>query len=120
MENTTIELIQASERVNSGTSWTRNEEFDKNGYLVIKDLWDPKELYREVPEERGMINYWGKKLDQFNHVPVENQVEGSLTTYTPPQYLEIHTGIRQKLEKVIGRKLYNTYYMTDIIFQDRI
>lgn len=110
MENMTMEMIQASEKANTGTSWTRNEEFDKNGYLVIKDLWDSEELYREVPEERGMINYWGKKTDQFNHIPVESQVEGSLATYTHPQYLLIHNEIRLKLEKVIGRKLYGTYY----------
>ncbi len=98
------------ERQNTGTTWTRNEEFDKNGYLVIKDLWDPKELYHPLPEVRGQLNYWGKNPDQFNHDPVEQQVEGSLARYWHPQYRQIHTGIRLKLEEVLGRKLYNTYY----------
>jgi hypothetical protein len=78
--------------------------------LVIKDLWDAEELYRPIPEERGQINYWGKNPDQFNHDPVEQQVEGSLAVYSHPQYRQIHSGIRLKLEEVIGRKLYNTYY----------
>ena len=41
---TELELI-LQERMTSETSWTRNEKFDKDGYLVIKDLWNPKELY---------------------------------------------------------------------------
>ncbi len=104
------------ERQNTGTSWTHNEEFDKNGYLVIKDLWDPEELYHPLPPERGQINYWGKNMDQFNHDPVEQQVEGSLARYWHPQYRKIHTGIRLKLEEVIGRKLYNTYYYDRFYF----
>ena len=38
------------ERMNTGTSWTRNEQFDKDGYLVVKDLWDKDELYHPLPE----------------------------------------------------------------------
>jgi hypothetical protein len=104
-----LELMM-QERRNTGTAWTRNEEFDKNGYLVLKDLWPVDELYRPMPEERGQINYWGKNLDQFNHNPEEMQVNGSLAVYSHPQYRSIHSGIRMKLEEVIGRKLYNTYY----------
>ena len=115
-ENMPIEQIQFQERKNTGTSWTRNERFDKDGYLIIRDLWDVKELFRPVPEERGQINYWGKKLDQFNFTPIENQVKGSLAVYTHPQYREIHSGIRLKLEKIIGRKLYNTYYYDRFYF----
>lgn len=102
--------LMLQERQNTGTSWTRNESFEKNGYLVIKDLWNPKELYHPLPSERGQINYWGKRLDQFNHQPIEQQVEGSLARYWHPQYRQIHTGIRLKLDEVLGRKLYNTYY----------
>ena len=84
---------QHQERINSGTSWTNNEQFDKDGYIVVKDLWDPKELFVPVPEMRGQINYWGKREDQYNHIPLEGQVEGSLACYTRPQYNSIHSGI---------------------------
>ena len=104
------------ERFNTGTSWTHNEFFEKNGYLVIKNLWDPQELYRPVPEERGQINYWGTKLDQFTYSALEQQVEGSLACYWHPQYRSIHSGVRKKLEKSIGRKLYNTYYYDRFYF----
>ena len=109
-EAMTQEQVAFQERVNSGTSWTHNESFEKNGYLVIKDLWDPKELYSPVPPEKGQYNYWDKNPEHFNHVPVEGQVEGSTSRYWHPQYRAIHSGIRMKLEKHLGRKLYNTYY----------
>ena len=112
----THEQIQQQERINSGSSWTNNEQFDKDGYIVVKDLWDPKELFVPVPEIRGQINYWGKREDQFNHTPLEGQVEGSLACYTRPQYKSIHSGIRLKLEKIIGRKLSNTYYYDRFYF----
>ena len=38
-----LELLFQEKR-NTGTAWTRNEDFDKNGYLVVKDLQDPKDL----------------------------------------------------------------------------
>ena len=101
--------LMMQERINTGTTWTRNDQFEKDGYLVVKNLWDEKELYHPVPEMRGQLNYFGS-VDKFNHIPVENQVEGSLARYTHPQYKQIHSGIRLKLEKILGRKLYNTYY----------
>ena len=36
--------LQWQERMNTGTSWTYNESFEKNGYLVIKDLGSVDEL----------------------------------------------------------------------------
>jgi hypothetical protein len=116
VEQMTEEQLFFQERLNTGTSWTRNEFFEKNGYLVIKNLWDSQELYRPVPEERGQINYWGKGLDQFTYTEVEQQVEGSLACYWHPQYRSIHSGIRLKLEKELGRKLYNTYYYDRFYF----
>ena len=116
VEQMTEEQLFFQERLNTGTSWTRNEFFEKNGYLVIKNLWDSQELYRSVPEERGQINYWGKGLEQFTYTEVEQQVEGSLACYWHPQYRSIHSGIRLKLEKELGRKLYNTYYYDRFYF----
>ena len=96
---------------NSGTAWTNNKQFDEDGYLVLKNLWDPEELYYPLPSEKGQYTWWGKNLDQFTiNNEVEQQVEGSFARYNHPQYRKIHSGIRFKLEEVIGRKLYNTYY----------
>jgi len=115
MDVMTEEDLLFQERINTGTSWTKNEDFDRDGYFVVKNLWDPEELYHPVPMERGQINYFGS-IDKFYHDPVEQQVEGSLARYHHPQYREIHSQIRIKLEKIIGRKLYDTYYYDRFYF----
>ena len=109
-EQMTEEVLGNQERRNSGTAWTRNDKFERDGYLIVKDLWDAEDLYHPLPDIKGQLNYWSKDVTQFSHNPVEGQVEGSLARYWHPQYRNAHTGIRRKLEKIIGRTLYNTYY----------
>jgi hypothetical protein len=110
-----LQQIAFSERLNAGTSKTNNEEFDKNGYFVVKNLYDPKELVTEVPKERGILNYYGD-ITQFTHVPEECQVQGSVSRYYYPPYKYAHSQIRLKLEKIIGKKLFNTYYYDRFYF----
>ena len=109
-EQMTEEVLGNQERRNSGTAWTRNDKFERYVYLIVKDLWDADDLYHPLPDIKGQLNYWSKDATQFSHNPVEGQVEGSLARYWHPQYRNAHTGIRRKLEKIIGRTLYNTYY----------
>ena len=112
----TEEIVQY-EYDNHGTSWTRNEFFDKNGYLILKNLCDPEKLFHPVPDERGLLNWKGSnELDKFTHQEVENQVNGSVARYWHPQYRKIHSKIRSTLEFAIGRKLYNTYYYDRFYF----
>ena len=112
-----IEEIVQYEYDNHGTSWTRNEFFDTNGYLILKNLCDPEKLFHPVPEERGLFNWKGSnELDKFTHEEVENQVNGSVARYWHPQYRKIHSKIRSTIELVIGRKLYNTYYYDRFYF----
>ena len=101
---------------NYKTSWTRNEFFDENGYLIIKNICDPKILVDDIPKERGQLNYRGKSLDAYEHIATESQVKGSVSRYSDPKYREIHNQIRLILEKLIGRKLYNTYYYDRFYF----
>ena len=54
IENMTEQQIVLQEKQNTGTAWTHNEKFEKNGYLVIKELWDAKELYHPLPEISGL------------------------------------------------------------------
>ena len=109
-EQMTEMQLMFQEKQNTGTAWTRNDKFEKDGYLVVKDLWDPEELYHPLPDMKGQLNYWDKNPEHFNHQKVEMQVEGSLARYWHPQYRSIHSGVRKKLEEILGRKLYNTYY----------
>jgi len=106
----TSAAIALQERQNTGTTWTRHDQFEKDGYFTIKNLWDPEELYHPVPEQKGQYTYWNKNPDQFSHIEVEHQVPGSCSRYWHPQYRKAHSGVRKKLEKHLGRKLYNTYY----------
>ena len=92
------------ERQNTGTTWTRNEQFEKDGYFVVRDIWNPEELYHPVPRQRGIMNWWGKSIDQYTYNDVETQVEGSLARYNHPQYRRIHSTLRKKIEKIIHRK----------------
>ena len=114
-EQMTEMAVMQQERSCAGTSKTNNLEFEKNGYLKVENLWDAEELYHPVPRERGMINYHGS-IDRFSHTPLERQVEGSLARYSHPQYKRIHSGVRKKLEKILGNKLYNTYYYDRFYF----
>jgi len=105
----TQEQIDWQVRVNKGTAKTNNDIFEKQGYLVIRDLIDPKELYCEVPNIRGQINYYGK-LEKFSHTPVEMQVEGSLARYYYPPYKESYFKVKKRLENIVGKPLSTTYY----------
>jgi len=116
MEMMTEEEIVQTELRESGTSWTRNQFFDDNGFLYLKNIFDSEKLYHPLPDERGQLNYWDRNPEHFNHVEVEKQVEGSLARYWHPQYRKFHSDIRIKLEDIIGRKLYNTYYYDRFYF----
>ena len=112
-----IEEVVKSLVSKNGFSVPRNEFLDTNGYLIIKNLCDPKKLFHPVPKERGLFNWKGSdKLDKFTHQEVENQVNGSVARYWHPQYRKIHSEIRLILERIIGRKLYNTYYYDRFYF----
>jgi hypothetical protein len=89
--------------------------FKKYGYLIINNLWNPKELYCPVPKERGQISYFGS-LNNFTHTPEEQQVNGSLARYSHPKYKQIHSQIRLILQDILGEELYNTYYYDRFYF----
>lgn len=91
------------------------EYFDKYGYLIIKNLYDPKKLYSKVPKERGSITYFGS-INEYKFTEEELQVPGSFARYNHPDYKIVHTKIRLILEDILGEKLYNTYYYDRFYF----
>jgi len=101
--------IDRIERANTFSARTNNKEFDEKGYLLIKNLCNPKDLYCDPPEKRGQFNY-NRKGEVHGHLEIEQQVVGSTSRYYYPQYKILHSQIRLKLEKIIGKKLFNTYY----------
>lgn len=92
------------------------EYFLKHGYLIVENLFNPKELYCKVPEGRGKIVYGGS-YDNYKHLGDEPQVHGSLARYGYPKYKEIHSRVRLILEDILGEELYNTYYYDRFYFR---
>jgi len=103
------EIFEQHELINTGSSPTKNKKFDSDGFLVVRNLWDPQDLFCEPPAVAGQYNYHGN-VDKYTHVPSEDQVKGSTSRYYWPPYKYAHSQIRLKLEKIIGCKLLNTYY----------
>lgn len=83
--------------------------FDKNGYMIIKDIVDPRDLFSKPSYQRGKFSYYGS-LDKFSYLPEEEQVRGSLSRYLHPEHKQYHNKVRLVLEKILKEKLYNTYY----------
>ena len=116
MEAMTEHDLELSEKRNTGTAITRNKFLEENGYLILENLCDPDFLSCPVPEERGQLTYFNNSADCFQYVPIEHQVEGSIARYWHPQYRQIHSQIKIKLEKELGKRLYNTYYYDRFYF----
>ena len=95
---------------------TKNEKFDTNGFLFVPNLIaDPTELECDVPDWRGTRTYFERE-DRYAHEDIEEQVGGCASRYNWPGYKELHTEIRLKIEKILGKKLYNTYYFDRFYF----
>ena len=91
-------IVLGLEKENSGTSPTGHKEFDRDGYLVIEDIYDPDELYRSVPEPRqqgGSIRY--DEDGDIQSTRDEVQVPGSVASYNYPQYKKVHSILREKI-----------------------
>lgn len=96
-----------------GTSVTKNEEFERLGYLVVRNIWDPKELQEEIEYDTGKLDY--NQFGKFNKTE-ETQVPGSKARHSYPPYKFYHSQLRRKIEKIIGNELFNTYYYDRIYY----
>ena len=97
------------------TTMSKNESFEKNGYLFLPQLIsDPENLYCPCPlnehGERltGQLNY--QRADKFTYCPDEKQVNGSLARYNVPMYKQLHYLVRKQVEKSLGMDLLPTYF----------
>ena len=97
------------------TTMSKNESFEKNGYLFLpKLITDPENLYCDPPLNEhgdrltGQLNY--QRADKFTYTPDEKQVNGSLARYNVPMYKQLHFLVRKEIEKVLGMDLLPTYF----------
>ena len=88
---------------------TKNSEFDKNGYLVVRDFIDPSILRETPPKSRGILHYHGKTIEEVKFNAKETQVNGSASRINYVPYRKIHKEIALKLKDIIGCPVYTTY-----------
>ena len=78
------------------TMATGHKEFDELGYLYLPQLFDYRPY--DVPP------------DMSASTERHDQVKGSLANYKCPSMWGLYNETRMKLEELLGRKMYNTYY----------
>ncbi|MBM4058549.1 MAG: hypothetical protein FJ275_10005, partial [Planctomycetes bacterium] len=83
---------------------------DSDWYAIpVKGIIDASEYKQEIPVERGMLKY-DKRGNIYMHDLTEKQVAGSVARYGVPYLKPAHQDIQQAVQRVIGEKLYPTYY----------
>lgn len=103
--------------MNKNISWTYNDEFEKRGFFIIKNLCDPSLLYSEVPSD----DFKNKVLNYYNRIKSieisdEPQVFNSSSRRNFPPYEQFQFSIKPIIENFIGRKLYTTYWYDRFYF----
>ncbi len=95
------------------TSWTNNEEFERQGYICIKNLLDPDKYSTEIPGQfRGSLWYRPKQNNpEFSILkPSILETPDSFCRYDHPIYRYLHRSLGRKIENIIGRSVYPSYY----------
>ena len=105
--------INLHEKMMYGTTKTKNDSFNKNGFLVVKDFWNPEDFREEIDYASGRYCY-----DKFGKYKIveEYQVPGSKARHSYPPYKYYHSQIRRKIEKILGNELFNTYYYDRVYY----
>jgi len=97
------------------TNMTKNEFFEKNGYLSVPGLVQfPERIFCPPPTTEdgsrltGRLNYIRK--DKYQYFDKEKQVNGSLSRYNYPEYKQLFYLVRKQVEKRLGIDLLPTYF----------
>lgn len=79
----------------------------RHGYLIIKNIYDTKQLYCPVPKQKGKIDIGEENLYKYNHFLKDNQSNNCCLRYNYSQYLTLQAKIRLIVEDIIGEKLHS-------------
>jgi hypothetical protein len=105
---------------------SKNELFERTGYLFVPNLIEDISKYQQQPlldknkkRVTGQIKYLSKsKFYKNNFVlhPVDMFVPGAFCRYNFPNYSELHSIIKNKIEKILDVRLLPTYYFDRFYF----
>jgi hypothetical protein len=99
-------------------SKTNHAAFDRDGFFVIKDIIDPSFSIQEIPTARG--SHFSDKNGNLRHFPDDpNELKylmGRYSRYAYPLFKDSFYDVKKKLETVIGKKLYPTYWFDRYYF----
>ena len=98
------------------------EKFDRDGYLFVPNaISDPINLYcppltdKEGKRLVGTQNY--VRDDKIVYIPVESQVDGSMSRYNHPSYRPAHRLILKLIENILEMDLLPTYYFDRFYYE---
>ena len=96
-----------------GKSKTGHEEFDRNGALFVPNLINVDSMVRIPPDCRQQRRYL---KDGTYIISPDEMVMTGMETYGYPEYKEKYFEVKGKLEKILGKRLYHTYYFDRFYF----
>lgn len=113
----TDEQIKLQQRERYLSCWSWNQDFDRDGYIFIKNFLDLKNLDHPKNVVPGIKEYF-RNINLWDHRN-EDQVPGSSSRIRYPLYRELYYHSKQKVESILGRKLLPTYYFDRIYYPNQ-
>lgn len=106
-------LLKERDRLKN-TSTTNNSDFDRDGFLVIKNIIDTSFVDEKIPKTHGMFyqhrdGYWFNSGD-------EDMYPCRHSRYKHPMFEDVHYQVKSLLETKLGKKLYPTYWVDRYYF----
>ena len=112
----TWQKVNDQEILCNNSSPTGDEEFDRVGYKIVRNICPVELLVTDVPDVRGQLNYNTSDPAKYDYTPDEAQVPDSVARYTHPFYRKAFSLVKKNIEKSIGQSLYKTYYYDRFYF----
>lgn len=112
MKDKSIKLSEIQRQIQKlrGSAKTNNTEFDENGFLVIRKLFNPSKFI-ETPSYRvGFKKYPSKADKSITLESTDVSCDITYERYNDPRFKQLSLKIKQVIENITEKKLYETYY----------
>ena len=99
------------------SSRTNHEQYDRDGFFVIKNIIDVSSLTEDVPEYCGMFDYtMGVKKEVDGKDEISTTSSNRHSRRNTPIFARAYLKVKQRIQKEIGKELYNTYWFDRYYF----